>query len=598
MTSRPVIFISAVSAELRSARELVAKTLRSLGYEPEWQDIVPTKNGDLCAALRDYVNESAGVIQIIGHAYGRAPREPDAEFGRVSYAQFEALHARQCGKKVWYLFIDEGFTPEPHAPEPEELGELQRRYGERVRATGEPVHSFSSLITLEALVIGLRDELPRRRRGRNLRTALVLLFLSALTAGAFHFLKDWHQPAPSPQQTPERAEQPEQKITAVDSKPAAPIAKMEPPPVRLNDAEMMAKQLRETLAEAEKRTTLANELHAQRKYAEAAKEHRAVVAILERPIGPENRRTLVSRSHLALALRMAGKLDEAEVEDRAVLFIRERLLGPEHPDTLATRIELALLLGARGHHAEAEAEFGALLAITQRVLGPDHPDAILVRSNLAIALAAQGKFTEAEAQQRVALEMSERVLGPDDPRTLAALKALATTLASEHKFAEAEREFRIVTDEEQRRLGPDDPETLNSRNSLAGMLLSLDRFAEAETELRALRPVLERVLGPEHPDTLGCRTNLANALQRQGKFPEAVAGQKAVLEIQERLHGPEHPDVFMSCFNLAISLEAQKKKADALTYARRAWEGQRKILGEQHPVTQACRALVEDLEKK
>jgi hypothetical protein len=124
MTTCPVIFISAVSKELRSARDLVAKTLLSLGYEPKWQDIAPTETGDLCSVLREWVDGSAGVIQLVGHCYGAEPREPDVEFGRVSYTQFEALHARRRGKKVWYLFIDEGFTPEPH--EPEELRELQR----------------------------------------------------------------------------------------------------------------------------------------------------------------------------------------------------------------------------------------------------------------------------------------------------------------------------------------------------------------------------------------------------------------------------------------------------------------------------------------
>ena len=34
MTSRPVIFISAVSRELHTARKLVADTLLALGYEP------------------------------------------------------------------------------------------------------------------------------------------------------------------------------------------------------------------------------------------------------------------------------------------------------------------------------------------------------------------------------------------------------------------------------------------------------------------------------------------------------------------------------------------------------------------------------------
>ena len=39
MTPRPVIFISAVSKELRSARQFVANTLQLLGYEPDRQDV-------------------------------------------------------------------------------------------------------------------------------------------------------------------------------------------------------------------------------------------------------------------------------------------------------------------------------------------------------------------------------------------------------------------------------------------------------------------------------------------------------------------------------------------------------------------------------
>jgi hypothetical protein len=53
LTSRPVIFISAVSKELRSTRDLVAKTLLAMGYEPKWQDIAPTETGDLRAGLAD-----------------------------------------------------------------------------------------------------------------------------------------------------------------------------------------------------------------------------------------------------------------------------------------------------------------------------------------------------------------------------------------------------------------------------------------------------------------------------------------------------------------------------------------------------------------
>jgi hypothetical protein len=45
MSPRPAIFISAVSRELRSARQQVANTLTFLGYGPEWQDIFGTEEG-------------------------------------------------------------------------------------------------------------------------------------------------------------------------------------------------------------------------------------------------------------------------------------------------------------------------------------------------------------------------------------------------------------------------------------------------------------------------------------------------------------------------------------------------------------------------
>ena len=58
---RPVIFISAVSGELRTARDLVAKTLTSLGYERKWQDIAPV-DARLSASSAHAVTITAGGI--------------------------------------------------------------------------------------------------------------------------------------------------------------------------------------------------------------------------------------------------------------------------------------------------------------------------------------------------------------------------------------------------------------------------------------------------------------------------------------------------------------------------------------------------------
>jgi len=154
-----------VSEELCSARQLVANTLTFLGYEPVWQDIFGTESGDLCALLREKIDQCKGVVQLVGQLYGAEPAVPDPEFGRVSFTQYEALYARKRGKKVWYLFIDESFPIDPHEPEPNELRQLQNSYRNALKADTHLFHPLQSREALEAGVLKLRDDLAVLRRG-------------------------------------------------------------------------------------------------------------------------------------------------------------------------------------------------------------------------------------------------------------------------------------------------------------------------------------------------------------------------------------------------------------------------------------------------
>lgn len=165
MSPRPSIFISAVSKELRSARQLVSNTLTFLGYEPEWQDIFSTEEGDLRGMLRRRIDACKAVVQIVGQCYGTEPPAPDEQFGRVSYTQYEALYARHKNKKVWYLILNEDYTADPHDPESQELRDLQTAYRARLTSENLVRHSLSSREALEASVLKLRDDLTRLRRG-------------------------------------------------------------------------------------------------------------------------------------------------------------------------------------------------------------------------------------------------------------------------------------------------------------------------------------------------------------------------------------------------------------------------------------------------
>jgi hypothetical protein len=183
MSLRPTIFISAVSKELRSARQLVANTLTFLGYEPVWQDIFGTEGGDLRQMLRQQIDQCKGVVQLVGQCYGAGSPAPDEEFGRVSYTQYEALYARKRGKKVWYLFMDESFPIDAHEPEPEELRQLQTSYRSVLKADTHLFHPLATREALEAGVLKLRDDLTQLRRGAKRWAwgiAALLVFIAVL----------------------------------------------------------------------------------------------------------------------------------------------------------------------------------------------------------------------------------------------------------------------------------------------------------------------------------------------------------------------------------------------------------------------------------
>lgn len=178
MNARPTIFVSTVSKELRSARQLVANTLTFLGYEPVWQDIFGTESGDLREMLRNRVDGCKGVVQLVGYAYGAEPTEIDSEFGRVSYTQYEALYARKKGIKVWYLFIDKTFPADEFEPEPAEARQLQEAYRNSLKADTHLFHELTTNAALESGVLKLRDDLTvLRRRARRWAFAIVGLLL-------------------------------------------------------------------------------------------------------------------------------------------------------------------------------------------------------------------------------------------------------------------------------------------------------------------------------------------------------------------------------------------------------------------------------------
>lgn len=609
MSPRPLVFISAVSAELKSARQLVANTLMFLGYEPVWQEIFGTEGGDLREILREQIDECKGLVQLVGKCYGAEPPAPDEKFGRVSYTQYEALYARERGKKIWYLFIGEDFPADPCNDESPEWRELQAAYRRRVQADTHLFYALTSREALEMSVLKLRDDLVRLRRGvKQWAAAVAILLVISVGLGAW-LLRGQRQTARAVGET----KQAMAAMTAELAKLRQGIAEYPHVDAQVRQAkpgEDSANLQEKVYAELSKQLGVDPKLLREKlpQFAEQLKRapdasgfERANAAFVAKDYGEAERLALQTADEAQKA--PSAKMDDAiralqlacwsaqrrvhypnalqHLRDAEKLTDRQR-----DPKTWANvQHGIAILLLQQGNYADAENVWRKAIETRIETLGPEDPDTLRSRMGLAAAMDARGKHKDAEAENRDIIKVNEKLHGADDPDTLAARNNLAEVLGKEGKYAEAETEYRDVIKREEKVLGPEDPDTLRSRNNLSIVLSNEGKVKEAETECRDVIKLKEKVFGPEHPATLDSRNNLASALYVQRHYPEAEAEYRDVVKLEEKALGPEHPNTLMSRNNLALTLASQRKYLDAEMEFRKVAESEEKVLGPEHPDT-------------
>lgn len=624
MNPRPLIFISAVSRELRSARQLVANTLTFLGYDPIWQDIFETSEGDLCDVLRRQIARCKGVVQLVGSCYGAEPPQPTEEFGRVSYTQYEALYANKIGKKVWYLFLDERFPVDTAGDESEALRQLQTAYRNRVKTDSHLYHPLTSAEGLEASILKMRGDLVHLRKGaKRWAVGVTLLILAGVAA---NFLSLRWQSRTSEQMTETQQAISKQSEQTTETKQA--VAKMsdemakwregimqyiqvesrvresqtESGPVRDQVYEQLSRQmnvsvvlLREKLpqAAAELKETRTATGFERASAAYVANDYREAER-LALQVAAEGRNSTEKRADVIRALKLAGFAAQKRIEySTAMNHLREaadltdRVQDPSSWAVIQHAIADVLI--DQGRYREAANVLQSVVDTRSNSVGVEHPDTLRSRNRLAYALWRQGRYREAEQQFRQLMALEERVLGPDDPDTLASESGLANALSDEGRYADAELEHRRVLEIRTRVLGAESLDTLKSRNNLALTLNRQQKYADAEKQLRELIIVEERVLGSDHPETLRSRRNLYVTLGNQGQHSEAEQGFRDLVLIEGRVLGPEHPDTLGARNNLGAALGQQQRFPEAEFEFREVVRLQTKVLGPEHPATLSSR---------
>jgi tetratricopeptide (TPR) repeat protein len=613
VSPRPLIFISAVSRELRSARQLVANTLTFLGYEPVWQEIFGTESGDLRDILRQQIDQCNGVVQLVGQCYGAEPPVADERFGRVSYTQFEALYARAREKKVWYLFIDEHFPIDRCEDEPEEVRALQATYRRRLQADSHVFHPLTSAEGLEASVLKLRDDLAQLRRGAKRWAAAVAILLVVSVAIGFWLLRGQSRTVRQMGETKQavavmteemsKLRQGIMQYTQVETKVRQSGSGEDAPAVQERVYVELGKQLdldptlvreklpqvAESLQRAPDATNYerANAAYVAKDYPEAER--------VSLQAAEEAKQTTEKPGDAVNALKLAGLSAQKRIEyANAMTHFRdaEKLTdrGRNAEEWAEVQHAIADLLLDQGRYNDAEKTLRSVMDVRTQRFGPEHPETLRSHNRLAYAIWRQGRFKDAQADFRQIVALQEKVLGPENPDTLLTRNGLALALDDEGKHSEAEAEHRQILRIREKVLGAEHPDTLRSRNNLALCLNRQGKYAEAETNFRQLIELEERILGAEHPDTLRSRSNLIVALGNQRKDSEAEAQFRELINLEEKVLGPQHPDTLRARSNLAYSLARQGKYAEAESHFRDVIETEKNALGPEHPATLGSRS--------
>jgi tetratricopeptide (TPR) repeat protein len=650
LSPRPAIFISAVSRELRSARQLVANTLTFLGYEPVWQEIFGLEGGDLRDVLRQKIDHCRGVVQLVGKCYGAEPPSLDPAFGRVSYTQFEALYARQHGKKVWYLFIDETFPIDEHEPEGAELLELQATYRRRVQTDAHLFHPLASRDALEAGVLKLRDDLTRLRRGVKAWAIGVVLLLMVSVGIGLWLLRGQHHAEGQMQQVVTEVQKLREGLLAYPEVEArVRQTQTDKDPVALEErvyTELSTqlgidrKTLKETAArsfddwkrapdattfekataayvakdyaeserlalqsadEAGKSAKAVQPVRAQKlaglaarmnnQYDRALSHFRAAEKLTDAERDPQEWASI--QEQIASVLSQQGQYAEVEKILQKVVEVRTQRFGAQERDTLVARARLAAVKSQLTHYVEAETELREVVRLDEKLLGPEDPATLWSRNALANTLSNEGKYSEAEGEFREIMKLDEKVLGAEHPATLHARNNVARMAMQHGNNAEAKIEFTAVAHLAEKTLGPEHPDTLLFRANLAVALMSLYEFADAEAELREVVRLRTKILGPEHRDTLKARGVLAQALDKQDKQDEATALYRELVTETEKVLGPDDPETIYAYGNFAISLQRHLHLRAAKPLAEAAHERSRRIFGRDHPTTKGYQDVLE-----
>lgn len=206
----PKIFISATSADLSSARQVVKEALLTIGCHPVEQTNFAPDWREVDRMLRARIADCQALIHIVGMHYGAEPNPASLQEGadRRSYTQMEYDVGRELQRnrgdhrfRVYTFVCTEAFPFDTTSEtESAEKQALQRKHRAMILEGAGLYESVSDPSALEKRVLALREDALQLRAVQNRRaqaTFVGVLMIALALAGIGYDLYRFYQDLPS-----------------------------------------------------------------------------------------------------------------------------------------------------------------------------------------------------------------------------------------------------------------------------------------------------------------------------------------------------------------------------------------------------------------
>ncbi|MCB1740948.1 MAG: CHAT domain-containing protein [Gammaproteobacteria bacterium] len=334
-------------------------------------------------------------------------------------------------------------------------------------------------------------------------------------------------------------------------------------------------------------------------YAQAANYSEALLAVLERDLGPSHPEVATALGNLATLYALLGRHQMAGPLLERALRVREHALGATHPDVANSLYNLAMHHRDIGQYAAALPLYERALAILESARGPEalpghlpghlpgpvpgDLDVARVLNGLAALRVDLGDPAAAQPLLTRALAIRERALGSDHLLVASTLGNLGSVLQDLGRYAQAERHLQRAARIREQQLGATHPDVAQSLNNLAGLYDAQARYLEARTLYQRAIDIYSATLGESHPLLADSLNNLAVLEQTLGDYALAEQLHRRALEIRRTVLGDDHPDVAQSLNNLGHLNDEQGRLDEAERQYLKALANWEQSLGADHP---------------